>query len=344
MKINIVGAGEEGKKSHYGGIEVAPKRLAQTLRELGHEVDYNGKRKLSYYDIIDIHFGFNLRFLNRAKKEAAVVVHVHSIPEDMVGGIIGFRIISPIVSWYLKKFYQSAPFLIPVSKFCNDKVKERGILTPSEPISNGVPLNKFHPALPSDKIKARKALCQKYNLDTDKPIIGGIGSLMPRKGVKDFKRLAQKFPEYQFLWVGKTQPVYPRFMFNLHLGKVPKNMILTGFIEDIHHFYHGIDLLLVPTFVETQGIPPIEGAATKTPLLIRNIPVFDWLEDRENCYKANDLQGFVELLPQAVNAYPEAYLLSALEDVKQHDITLTTQEHLKIYQQVINNFKEHQTA
>ena len=45
------------------------------------------------------------------------------------------------------------------------------------------------------------------------------------------------------------------------------------------------------TLEETEGIPIIEACATKTPALIRDIPVFEeWLEDGVNVYKAKDIE------------------------------------------------------
>ncbi|RMG43242.1 MAG: glycosyltransferase [Methanobacteriota archaeon] len=339
LKINIIGAGQEGKKATFGGIELAPKRLMKTLRKKGVEVDYNGKRPLEEYDLVDIHFGFNPRLLSKAMKKTKAVVHVHSVPQDMVGGIFGYSLIDPFMRRYLRYYYNKAPFLIPVSEFAKKCVREIGVTTPATAVSNGIPMDQFKVPTNEDRQSAKERFTVRYGLDPEKPLIGGIGSLFPRKGVRDFKEIAIQRPDYQFIWVGKSQPIYPRFFFNRYLGKVPENMKLIGFVEDIEEFFFGIDILLVTTHMETQGLPPLEAAATKTPLVVRDIEVFDWLVNDVNCYRAGDILGFVTSLDYLLTNEKERTRLveQAFKDVQQHDIDRTTDIHIGIYEKIIND-------
>ncbi len=337
MKINIVGAGKEGKKATFGGVELAPKRLTQTLRAKGFEVDYNGKKPLESYDLINIHFGFNPLFLKKAKKRTKVAVHVHSVPQDMVGGIYGYTLMDPFMRRYLRYYYNLAPILIPVSQFAKKCVREIGVKSPAIPISNGIPLETFKVPTPEIRKQARKKFASTYDFDPDRPIIGGIGSLFPRKGQKDFKQVALARPDYQFIWVGKSQPIYPRFFFNRYLGKLPSNMKLIGFVEDIHEFYYAIDALLVTTHIETQGLPPLEAAATKTPVVVRDIEVFDWLINDVNCYRAKDILGFATSLDYVLEPSIRGRLVEqAFIDVQQHDIQKTTDKLIRLFEHIVD--------
>ncbi len=338
LKINIIGAGKEGKKAKLGGIELAPKRLMKTLREKGVDVDYNGKKPLEQYDLVDIHFGFNSFFLKKAKKKTKAVVHVHSVPQDMVGGILGYSLIDPFMRRYLRYYYNLAPFLVPVSEFAKKCVREIGVTTPATAVSNGIPMDQFKVPSLEDRKRAKERFTLKYGFDPDKPLIGGIGSLFPRKGARDFKQVALQKVDYQFIWVGKSQPIYPRFFFNRYLGKVPGNMKLVGFVEDIEEFFFAIDLLLVTTHMETQGLPPLEAAATKTPIVVRDIEVFDWLFNDVNCFRAADIQGFVFSMDKLLRDEKTRNRLveQAFKDVQQHDIRKTTDTLIAIYERIIN--------
>ena len=60
-------------------------------------------------------------------------------------------------------------------------------------------------------------------------------------------------------------------------GHVPQEMIREAL--------GGCDLYLFPTYEETEGIPIIEACAMETNTIIRDIPIFNYLEDGVNVYK-----------------------------------------------------------
>ena len=46
----------------------------------------------------------------------------------------------------------------------------------------------------------------------------------------------------------------------------------------------------------------LEAKATKCPVIIRDIPVYeDWLEHNKSCFKAIDNEGFVSIINQVLN-------------------------------------------
>lgn len=317
----------------FGGIESGPKRLAQALRDRGHTVDLNGKA--DHYDIHHIHFGFPIRKLKRLKKSSTVIAHGHSVPQDMYGGIFGFKWVAWIATWYIRRYYNQAPIILPVSRYAEDCIREIGVTTPTHVLSNGINLTQF---VPGDRKKAKIAFCKRYNLDPSKPVIGGIGSMFPRKGILDFLQTAKELPEVQFVWVGKYLPTYPKWIMQWRIRKRPQNAQFIGFVEDIMEFYHALDLLIIPTLVETQGIPVLEGAATKTPILARNIPAFDWLDDGKNCRLAENQSEFTEIIHSTLDqGYDEKLIEQAYIDVQDHDIKKVAAELEEIYREQLNS-------
>ncbi|HHY96798.1 MAG TPA: glycosyltransferase, partial [Acholeplasma sp.] len=66
---------------------------------------------------------------------------------------------------------------------------------------------------------------------------------------------------------------------------------------------------------ETEGIVVLEALASKSPLVIRDIPVYyDWLEDQKHVLKGNNNNDFVQIIDYIVN----------------HDMSKMTEEGYKI--------------
>ena len=62
--------------------------------------------------------------------------------------------------------------------------------------------------------------------------------------------------------------------------------------EELRDAYCGADTFLFCSHEETEGIVVLEALACGTPVLVRDIPVYDgWLTDGVNVYKAADNTG-----------------------------------------------------
>ena len=67
--------------------------------------------------------------------------------------------------------------------------------------------------------------------------------------------------------------------------------------------YGRANLFFFPSREETEGIVVLEALSCKTPVLLRDIPVFDpWMIDKVNCYKGVTNQDFIDLILKIVNA------------------------------------------
>ena len=337
MKVNILSAGKEGSKIKVGGIEVASKQLAKELRVKGVEVDYNGKEPANYYDIINVHFTLIPTFLKKIREQSNLVVHSHITVQDMVGGVFGISLVSPLVKRFLRVAYNQAPQIISVSEFAKKSIRQMGVVSPIDVISNGISLENFPKPTDAMRKEAKLSFCKKYQLNPDIPLVGGLGSLFPRKGVLDFRKVAELRPKYQFVWAGRPQLSYPKFFFNLYLGRIPANMKMLGFVDDLLEFYYALDVFLFPTFIENQGIPTLECSATLTPMVLRKIEVFDWLENTKSCLFGTDVPGFAQCIDRLLNENLTPKLTQrAFVEVQKHRLEDTVDQVYEVFKRQLD--------
>lgn len=165
-----------------------------------------------------------------------------------------------------------------------------GIQNRIEVISNGIDLNYFR-----QENADEAAFRSKYGHGENDKVIMSAGLTIARKGIEDFVELARRMPEYQFIWFGETNlntvPAKTRHIVQTRLP----NLCFAGYAprEALRDAYKGCDLFWFPSKEETEGIVVLEALAMKTPMLLRDIPVYqDWLSDGWDVYKADSESSF----------------------------------------------------
>ncbi len=106
-------------------------------------------------------------------------------------------------------------------------------------------------------------LKEKFNITTDTKIVGQIGQIIPRKGIKYFilmaKIVKQSFPKVKFMLIGDSPTGYGQYneqMQNLVLDNhLEKDVIFTGYQRDIHSFLEILDVNVLASLVE--GLPRV---------------------------------------------------------------------------------------
>ena len=275
------------------------------------------------YDILHINTYFPKSYLlaKKAKKQGKkIVYHAHSTEEDYKNGFILSKQTSKLFKWWLIKCYSLGDVIVTPTPYSKRLLQGYKGLENKKiyDVSNGIEIE-FFKRDNSLKSKFRK----RYNYTNDDNVIIGIGLYIERKGIVDFVGLAKRLPEYKFIWFGysdlkfSTKPVKEALK-----TKLP-NLTFAGYVEPsiIKEAMNGCDLYLFPTLEETEGIPIIEACACKTKALIRDIGVFDWLEDGVNVYKAKDIDEFEEKIKGILeNKLPDltedAYKLAKERDLK----------------------------
>lgn len=230
------------------------------------------------------------RLAKKAKKEGKrVVYHAHSTEEDFRNSFIGSNLISGLYRRWICSCYKLGDVIITPTEYSKRLLLGYGLEKPIQAISNGIDLD-FHKPCEGDRLDFRA----KYGYSDDDKVVMAVGLYFERKGILDFVRLAYAMPDHKFIWFGKTPLIsVPPKIARAVRTKLP-NLIFAGYVspEELKKAYVGADVYIFPTYEETEGIVLLEALASRTNVIVRDIPCFDWLRADRDCYKAKSLAEF----------------------------------------------------
>lgn len=289
---------EAEKLIQKSGVGRAFSHQKEALTKVG--VDFTTDPK-DNYDILHINtVGPNSAFMvAEAKKEGKkIIYHAHSTEEDFRNSFILSNQLAPLFKKYLIKLYSSADLILTPTPYSRSLIKNYGIEVPIQDISNGIDLERF--SYSEDKVNAFRRY---FGLTKEKKVIISVGLYFERKGIMDFMEVARRLPQYQFIWFGFT-PLYsiPKNIQEA-IKKHPDNVILPGYVKGavIEGAFMACDCFFFPSNEETEGIVVLEALAAKSEVLIRDIGVYNpWMIDKENCYKANNVEQFIHMISDIV--------------------------------------------
>jgi len=280
-------------------------------------IDYTEDKNSTDYDVIHINtYGpLSRRLAKKARKnKKAVVYHAHSTKEDFMNSFIGSNLIAPLFKKWIVSCYSLGDVIVTPTEYSKRLLKGYGLKQPVIAISNGVDISLYKPC-DSD----RKEFREKYGYTDRDKVIMSVGLYFERKGILEFVKMAEEMPDCKFIWFGTT-PLWtvPRKVRKAVRKKLP-NLHFAGYVQpkELKKAYAGTDLFVFMTCEETEGIVLLEALASRQNVLVRDIPVFDWLTDNKNVYKARDYEQFKELAARIIDgelASLAAEGLSALED------------------------------
>jgi len=276
------------KISHYfefedsvtGGIASSVKHQRKILEQ--REIKFTEKPDLEA-DILDINVpGPRSIFyaLRARRKNTPVVMHSHLTAEEWEGGSFRFTdFLSTPFKYYLKYAYSLADHLICPSEY-NRGLMEDYSDTPKTVISNGVD---------KERLEGFEDLREEYldRYDLEPPVVFCVGLVLKRKGLKEFIETAREMPELDFVWFGYLHENLKTKETKKLIESSPDNCQFTGYIEDIRGGFAAGDIFFFPTKEENEGISLLEALSCSKPVLIRDIEIFDWLEDGKNCLKSD---------------------------------------------------------
>jgi len=338
---------KRSKIKTVGGIETNTLNIIKELRERGHSIWMPSKEtepewvKKGEVDLIagstfdPLTYLQVKKFKSKFSQRAGVVMHAHTTVEDLKGNFLPDKpIFNDLLKLWLRILYGVAHLVITpsyYSKKCIENIQS-SMTYPIYAVSNGIRIDEFK-KVENYGPNFRQFLNDKYGVPLKATIIINVGLSWKKKRVDIFGRIAKALPDYYFVWVGPKNK-------NPDIGEVLKlkNVIFTGFYDDIREPYYGADLFLNTSEVENQGIPLIEAAICKLPIVASNLPAYDWIKHNEGCIKANNLSDYIEGIEKMLgdvnfkkkiidNAYSKA--------IELHDFNKIGDKIIKLYRKAI---------
>ena len=267
----------------------------------------------------------------------------------------GYRI-SPHVDKVVKESYPRYDGLVALTESVKEEYKNLKI--PDEKISvipNGVNLQRFIRKESKNAIKIRLGLKNKIVLLT-------IGRNHTKKGYKliphIYKKLYEKRKDIVWVIIGKecSESIYPGLT-----DEIKERLILLEEIgigrdgtspdlppDKLLEYYHGADIFVFPSYIETFGMVLIEANAAGLPVITSDVPgCRDVIKNRYNGLLAEP--GNPEMFAERIlsllnddNLYNQM-LTNISENTGRYDWVVISNQYRRLYEKVIqgiNSFRK----
>lgn len=212
----------------------------------------------------------------RKNRQGALVGYVHFLPETVENSISLPRFVKNIFYKYMLSFYKRMDYLVTVNPVFIDKLAEYGISKEKITyIPNVVSEKNFYPLKEEAKRKIRK----KYGIRPEAFTVLCAGQLQKRKGIFDFLDVAEKMPEWEFVWAGdfsfgKISEGYEEI--KTRMEDLPKNVKFLGLVEreEMNQIYNMADVMFLPSYEELFPMTILEAMNCRLPVLVRNLDIY----------------------------------------------------------------------
>lgn len=318
----------------YGGDGEAWKHLGDKV----HLIRLNEHRKnISWKDIILAFKLFRLRL-----KYKPDIVHLHSSKMGAIGRIVfapskivytvhGFDSIRKAFRKFLiieKALKNRAAKIIGVSQYDVDCLQEEGIYKNVELVYNGVidhSINDkglFEAPLIKEQLKNIK---QQYS-----HIIMCLSRVSPQKKFDLFLEIAQKRPEYAFVWIGNKT----------HFENLPSNVFCLGEAHSAHQYLKYADIFILPSNYEGLPMSLLEALSYGVPVVASAVGGITEVLDGSNGYAVqNNVSDFTEKIDLMLQEEVHKQMkVNARESyLKYFTVDKMVDGYMNIYQNIYNN-------
>ena len=314
------------------GRAMSHQKKALELAEVEYTLDPNDSYDFAHINTL---FFESYRLLKKLhKKGMKVIVHGHSTVEDFKYSFRCWRLIAPIFNHLILRMYRHADCIITPTNYSKGLIENyKGVKCPVYAVSNGIKLEDY--VYSEENVKAFDEF---FNIK-DKKIVICAGLYFERKGIRDFFKIAESMPDVEFIWFGHLAPILTQSKIRRAIKKRPKNVIMPGYVDIkvLKGAFHRADCFLFLSHEENEGIAVLEALASKLPVIVRDIPVFDgWLVDGRDVLKGKNNEEFKEKLEYVFNNDMESFKENAYKVVEERTLEKVGNQLKEIYETVYN--------
>lgn len=320
LRVRIHSGGE--RLIRRSGVGMAKPHQIEALRKNGFREQSSTQALGNLLHVNTAGPGGMVLLLRAHAKGIPVVVTAHNIA-DLLPGTFRCLQSRPVVAayrWWLTLFYNKADVVIAPTEYVKKTLSRDGVKAKIQVISNGVDVDGML-ANERDALAALRLIDARSEFErivpTESKVVLAVGMQIPRKGFIEFIELAKRMPEYQFVWAGKTARIVRPHVVQKAIRDAENvsNVHLVGYVENdaLCGLYGLASAVLFLSWEETEGLVALESLASKTPLVVSDIPAFgEWLKDGENCWMVST-NGFSRSSSKRTT---EKALDSAMEAIK----------------------------
>lgn len=219
------------------------------------------------------------------------VIHLHSSKAGVLGRLVAFphcrRIVYTVhgfdsirlkyrVFLPLEKILQHfCGAIVGVSDYDNKNLHSEKIKTNVSTVYNGI-----------DEKSVQ--LAENFPVKTDKKIVITIARIAPPKNIQLFLDVAEKLPEYQFVWFGGSPENSVDELPQVY--KIPENVSLLGDVPNASSYIHFCDLFVL--FSNFEGLPMtiIEAMSQKKAVVASNVGgIYELVDETNGCLIENEV-------------------------------------------------------
>ena len=318
----------------YVGCGTVAMMLYEGLSGLGTlDVEMNSSRHDQ--DVTHVHTLGPAAYYTKVRAKGVKILTAHSTPSLNVNNLAGASLINRMY----KPLYGTYDHIITITADNEREIKEMLPDMPTTRIPSCVNMDKYRP-----DAEKRRAFREKYGFSDEDTVILQVAQQTPRKGIYDFLDLADRLPDYKFMWIGGF-PYGPisedRKAVEERKKKAGKNVIFPGFVPDITGAYAGADVFLFPSYGDLMSISILEALSSGLPVLSRNLKEYKELFPGVAAL-FEDISEVPDLLRDEENLRKAA--ARARPSVEPYDIRKVAQMHADLYARLSDEQKSKQAG
>lgn len=248
--------------------------------------------------------------------------------------------------FFHKLLYHRVTKLFAISTVIKKNLIETTPVKPEKVVilPNGTDTSRFNPDN-VDRLKIKK----EYSIGSEEIVLGMLGRFTPGKGHEEFlwsaKELNKEYKNLRYMIVGEPsrgESEYADKIKQLAKNYELRNLVFTGYREDIPEVLSAMDIFVFPSHSEAFGIALVEAMAMKKPSVCSNAEgVLDIAVDGETSFlfenkNAEDLKAKLKLLIDSKETRRKFGESARRRVVENFDIQIVTGKVLKIYQEEMN--------